>query len=62
MDKFFVSIKRTCLVKLLFQEIFNSLNIMVRNLFDVLYTLCTLLVEMAIDIAQAFKQTVIKLF
>ena len=62
MDEFLERFQPAYLVKLLFQEIFHGLDIMVRHLFDVLHALCMLLVKAAIDVAQAFKKAVVKPF
>ena len=60
MDKLFVGIKAANLVKLLLDEIFHRLDIVVCHLLDVLNTLCAFLVEVGIDAAELWEESMVK--
>ena len=62
MNEFFVCIQATNFVKLLFYEIFYSLNIVVSGLFYLLNSCSRRFIKVAIDVPQAFKQRMIKAF
>ena len=61
-DELLVVIESSNLVKLLFDEIFNSLYIVVGDALNFLHTCCRRLVKVAIDIAQLLKEGAVKAF
>ena len=59
-DELLVGIQASDLVEALLDEILHGLDIVVSDLLDVLDTLSAFLVEVAIDVAQAFEKVVIE--
>ena len=62
MDELLVVIESANLVKLLFDEIFNRLYIVIGDALNFLYTCCRSLIKVAIDVAQLFKEGAVKAF
>ena len=60
MDELFVIVEPANLVKLLFDKVLDSLNVMIGSVFNLLYTCCRSLVEVAVDVSQLFKESAIK--
>ena len=52
MDELLVGLEATNLVELFLDEVFHSLDIVVRHHFDVFDALCILFCEVAIDVAK----------
>ena len=52
MDEFFVRVQPAYLIKLLLDEVFNSLYVVVSDCLDILDALCILFREVMVDIAQ----------
>ena len=59
-DKLLVGIQATNLVELFLDEVLNGFHVMVGNLLNVFHTLCSLLVEIAVDVTQTLKQLLVE--
>lgn len=59
-NKLLVGIQASNLIESLLDEIFHGLDIVIGDLLDVLDPLCAFLIEVAIDIPQAFEKVVIE--
>ncbi|CCZ10998.1 glutathione s-transferase protein [Prevotella sp. CAG:1092] len=55
-----ISFEIANLVKLFLNKILHGLNVVVCNLFDILHTLCAILIKIAVNVAQAFEQALVK--
>ncbi len=62
MDEFLVVVQPANLVELFLDEVFNRLYVVVGCVFNLLYTHCRSLVEVAVDVAQSFKQGAVEAF
>ena len=60
MDELLVGFEASYLVKLLLDEIFHRLHIMIRHRLDVLHALRAMLVETQIDLPQPTEQAVVE--
>ena len=60
MDEFLIGIQSAYLVEFLLNEIFHSLDVMIGHSLDILYALCTRLVEVGVDASQPCEQRMIE--
>ena len=60
MDKFLISIQASDLIKFFLNKILDCLHIVIGYFFNILHTLCLVLIKITIDVTQTIKKSMVK--